>query len=143
MAHFPTPPSLQPLGNGAWRLPEDYEFPVARLWTTVPGGFLTDLASVPRWLTPFIQRDELGGAAPVIHDFLYQTGGAGLEPPLKPALSRRQVDALFRMFMRLEEVPAWRRGVAWGAVRLAGWACWHANKSSRQEAARGPHRPPG
>jgi len=126
--HFPTSPELSPLGNGMWLLCHDYLFPVHGEWATIPKGFRTDLASVPRWLTPFIQRDELGGVAPLAHDFLYQMGGV-LEVLGGVRLSRRQVDALFRLLMRLEQVPAWRRGVAWLAVRLAGWACWRRDRA--------------
>jgi hypothetical protein len=118
--HFPSPIELTPLGNGLAVLCHDYLVPVFGEWVTIPQGFKTDYASVPRWVTPFIQRTELGAVAPVVHDFLYQRGGCvgGLQ------LSRRQVDTLFRLYMRLEQVPAWRRGVAWVAVRCAGWACW-------------------
>jgi hypothetical protein len=122
--HFPARPHLEPEGNGSWRVAEDYLFPVANLWVKIPEGFETDLASVPRLLTVLVQDDELGGAAPLAHDALYQWSGdtgQGL------VLRRRQVDALFRLYMRLEGVPAWKRTVAWLAVRFAGWACWHRN----------------
>lgn len=125
MIRFPAPPELKPLGNGRWRLCHPYQVPAIGVWVLLPEGFETDLASVPRILTPFIQRDELGRSAPVVHDALYQWSGrvtAGVRA------TRRQVDALFRLLMRLEDVPAWRRTVAWLAVRLAGWACWRDYK---------------
>ena len=122
MIWFPKKPQLEPLGNGFHRLAHDYAYPVRGVWAYIEEGFLTDMASVPRWLTPFIQSDELGGSAPVVHDWLYQAGGVFNE--IDTPLTRRQVDAMFRVLMRLEQVPAWRRGVAWLAVRLAGWACW-------------------
>jgi hypothetical protein len=115
---------VQPLGDGVWRLEHEYQYPVMGLWATVPAGFEYDLASVPRALTPFIQPDELGRSAPLVHDWLYQNHGlfAALEAPLK----RRQVDALFRLLMLLEQVPAWRRYWAWLAVRLGGWLAWRS-----------------
>lgn len=38
----------------------------------IPGGFLTDLASIPRWLWPIIApaRSDFIGAA-ILHDYLY------------------------------------------------------------------------
>lgn len=125
MAYFPSPPEVCPLGNGVWRVEHDYHFPVYGRWAAVPAAFEYDLASVPRALTPLIQPDELGASAPLVHDYLYSVQGqvkvAG-QPLL--TLSRRQVDALFRLFMRLERVPSWRLYWAWLAVRLGGWLAW-------------------
>lgn len=126
---FPCPPQMEPLGNGKWRLCHPYRAPAYGTWVRIPEGFETDLASIPRILTPFIQRDELGRAAAPVHDALYQWAGRiYTDDGTDLTLRRRQVDALFRLLMRLEGVPAWRRTVAWLAVRLAGWACWRDYK---------------
>lgn len=126
---FPRPPQMEPLGNGKWRLCHPYQAPAYGTWVWIPEGFETDLASIPRILTPFIQRDELGRAAAPVHDALYQWAGRiYTDSGTVLTLRRRQVDALFRLLMRLEDVPAWKRTVAWAAVRLAGWACWREYK---------------
>jgi hypothetical protein len=119
--HFPDRPVMSPLGHGLWLLADEYCVPVSGHWMPIPAGFRTDLASVPRLLRVLIQQDELGAAAPIGHDALYQWGG---RIDADHTLTRRQVDAWFRLLMRLEQVPAWRRGVAWLAVRVAGWTCW-------------------
>lgn len=117
---FPEPPVLRPLGGGMWELASDYWVPMFGTPVRIPAGFRTDLASVPHFLWSLIGSTDLGGAAPIAHDYGYQLGGrvGGL------ALPRRQVDRLFRTLMQLERVLGWRRWTAWAAVRAAGWACW-------------------
>lgn len=120
MLHFPDRPELRNLIGGTWELCHDYGVPCYGATLVVPAGFLTDLASVPKPFRGIIDKTSLGGASVIAHDFLYQHGGRtdGVD------LTRRQVDALFDTLMHLERIPAWRRTVAWLAVRVAGWAVW-------------------
>lgn len=88
----------------------------------VPAGFITDFASTPRvplayWLT--------GGTAvapAIIHDWLYQTHH----------VTRRRADAIFYEAMRSEQMPRWRSGVMWLAVRLGGWWAYRSGPQRRQ-----------
>jgi hypothetical protein len=98
---------------------------------TIPPGFKTDLASVPRILWVLVARDELSFGGPIAHDFLYQCGGvppAGTCYPSTKTFTRREVDALFSSLMREFGVVPWRRRAAWLAVRLFGWIPWKPNK---------------
>lgn len=123
---FPERPELRMLGGGQWQLCHDYIVPIElakiRGSLDIPAGFITDLASVPRPIRLLIDRTELGGAAPIAHDYLYQHGGCYT---FDHCLRRRQVDRLFLVLMRKEGVRRWKRLMGWSAVRLAGWACWH------------------
>lgn len=79
---------------------------------TVPAGFPTDFASVPR--LPFAYLlfggDVGDNAAATVHDFLY---GLGTVP-------RATCDAVFREAMQAEGVAGWRRWPMWLGVRLFG-----------------------
>ena len=70
---------------------------------TVPAGYITDLASVPRAAWTFISPFDVARAA-VIHDLLYEyinTQYKTSEPP----------------------VPKWKIFIAWSSVRIFGrWA---------------------
>jgi len=128
---FPDPPVMIPLGGDNWKLAADYIIPAFGFSMRLPGGFVTDRASVPRLFWPIISPADCGAVAPVAHDWLYQHGGdaSGLLAPM----TRRKVDSLFRLLMRLERVLGWRRWAAWAAVRLAGWACWHKSEERIEE----------
>jgi len=83
-------------------------------------GFVSDLASVPRILRPFIGKTELGSLAPILHDKLYRSGGEG------GLFSRAEADQIFLRVMGEQGVGRLRRWVAFVAVRLFAWAAWKA-----------------
>jgi hypothetical protein len=98
---------------GEWVLtrPLVYESDVLDARITVPQGFRTDFASVPR--LPFVYwlyGGDFCDEAATIHDFLYSRG----------AVTRAQADAVFREAMRAEGVAAWRAWPMWLGVRLFG-----------------------
>lgn len=84
---------------------------------TVPEGFVTDLASVPRVLWPLMASSGQHQRAAIVHDWLYQcvTG-----------VSRFLADAIFRDLMASLNVPVWRRVAAYYAVRAFGWRHWQS-----------------
>jgi len=80
-------------------------------WTyTVPKGFVTDFASIPRifWMV-FPPIGKYARAA-VIHDYLYRLKGC----------SRFTADAVFREAMYQLCVPVWKRILIYYAVRIFG-----------------------
>lgn len=88
---------------------------------TVPAGFKTDFASVPRLPLSFLLTGDFGHKAAVVHDYLYS---------LK--VKRRWVDAVFEAGLRAEEVPWWRRKLMWGAVRSFGWVFYRDKKDESE-----------
>lgn len=90
--------------------PFTYNTDGGALRITVPSGFVTDFASVPRifWgIAPPLGRY---GKAAVVHDFLC----------IHPRnLSRRKVDAIFYEAMRVLDVPIPLAWSMWTAVRIA------------------------
>ena len=83
---------------------------------TVPAGFLTDLASIPRplWniLPPVGKYDE----AAVVHDLLYQQAPDGW--------MRAQAVAVLREAMEVCGVNALQRWMIYQGVRAGGWVVW-------------------
>lgn len=108
---------LTPLPDGRrWRVESPFAYRTS--WHrqfTVPRGFVTDLASVPRvfWniLPPFGRYTE----AAVLHDWLYRTH----------RVPRPDADQLLRDAMELGRVPGLTRALIYYAVRWFGWAAWH------------------
>lgn len=114
---------ISPALDNDWRVAKDIHWEMydegSEVWLTVPKGFVTDLASVPRplwWLlAPHGQPQVL---AAVLHDYLYRT------PEARPfgTHTKRGADKVFRDAMKALKVPFARRWVMWAAVRCAPWA---------------------
>lgn len=120
------PPVLTYGGGGHWRLEADYPYHDGPTAITVPAGFRFDLSSVPRALWWLIAPFELSIVAPLLHDFLYESGGRPPDVSIHPprTYTRAEVDRLFLGIMEAEEVAPWRRGLAYAAVRIFGRRAW-------------------
>lgn len=123
MSKFLTKLRLEPAtdtDDGLWKVVEPliYQSDVAGHTFTVPAGFLTDLASVPRLPFAYWLTGGTANAAAVIHDYLYVTR----------AVSRKVADNVLAEASKVTGVPAWRRGLMWTAVRLFGWGPWNSKE---------------
>lgn len=101
------------LSLGAWVLtrPLVYESAALKVRITVPQGFRTDFASVPR--LPFVYwlyGGDFCDEAATVHDWAYSTG----------AIGRKQADAVFREAMLAEGVSPFRAWPMWLGVRCFG-----------------------
>lgn len=81
---------------------------------TIPEGFVTDFASVPRCFWSIIPPMGRYGKAAILHDYLYHT----------KSVSRKEADKIFLKAMDLLGVSAWKKYVMYFAVRLFGWVKW-------------------
>lgn len=90
-----------------WRLVEP--LPYKGKWEvfTVPAGFKTDFASVPRILTWLVPTYGRYTKSAILHDYLWR----------RRVVSRSDADAIFRRTMRELRVPFVRRWMMWAAVR--------------------------
>jgi hypothetical protein len=77
---------------------------------TVPAGFVTDYASVPRIPVAYLLAGGCADAAAVIHDWLYTTH----------EVDRATADAVFREAIVAGGDPAWRAWLMWAGVRIGG-----------------------
>lgn len=96
---------------------------------TVPAGFVTDLASIPRLVWSFYPPDGPWVKAAVVHDFLYDTQGDGRwngREGVARALpySRAEADGILLEGMVARDVGRWERLVIWLSVRLGGGRGW-------------------
>lgn len=103
---------LNKQGRQLWMVMADfaYQSDVAGITITVPQGFVSDFASVPR--IPFVY-DSLGDIAQrpaVIHDFLYSTG----------PVARSVADQVLLEAMELTEIPWAKRKLIYLGVRVGG-----------------------
>lgn len=80
---------------------------------TVPAGFFTDLASIPRWATPIVPKLGHHLRSAVVHDWLYEYGES-------IGLTRIQCDDLFFDGMTLDGVSTTRRYIMYQAIRIGG-----------------------
>lgn len=94
---------------------------------TVPKGFVTDLASVPRFLRDRKAFDVNGASrrAAVLHDYLYATGLGGKD----------FADNLFRMALRAEGVGATAAWAFYQAVHLFGGGIYAGHTARRAAVA--------
>ena len=88
---------------------------------TVPVGFETDFASVPRPFWAILPKWGKYGNAAVIHDWLYWEQG-------RP---RPAADAVLLEGMVVLGVSAVVRQTIYTAVRLFGWLAWYRNQADR------------
>jgi hypothetical protein len=98
---------------------------VASVEFTIPQGFVTDWASVPRLLQSFIPRTGQWDEAAALHDLFCEALNDG-----EPIVDSRTADRLFEKVMKEADVGVVRRklmfaGVRWGALankhRRKGW----------------------
>ncbi|WEK04570.1 MAG: DUF1353 domain-containing protein [Candidatus Devosia phytovorans] len=80
MSSFTDPLVITPGEKGRYRLERPFSFDIglkgSGLLVTVPAGYVTDLASVPRWLWWFLPPFEPQyAAAAVLHDYLLTWSG--------------------------------------------------------------------
>lgn len=100
---------------------------------TIPSGYKTDLASVPRfawfWLAPQGRHQY----AALLHDFLYDQHHLGItrvrripeRPDMDLPLTKAWADAKFLEAMKRSQIGAVTRAVMYWAVRLFGGAAWN------------------
>ena len=105
---------------------------------SVPKGYITDLASVPRFCWAFIAPFDVARAA-VVHDILYEkinTAYKGEKILTKPDRERyrKVADDVFKEGMEsaVPPVPKWKIWAAYNAVRVFGR--WAINSSAPRRA---------
>lgn len=112
----------QPVGSfddasGEWRLLSDWGVDTRAGRLTVRAGFLSDGASIPRWLWSLVgpRFDCKTFPCALAHDALYAA-----ELPCPGAWRRDVADAIFRDLLKEHGVSVVKREAYWAAVRLFG-----------------------
>ncbi|WP_433693187.1 DUF1353 domain-containing protein [Paraburkholderia phenoliruptrix] len=114
--------------DGQWELLADliYQSDVAGRRFTVPAGFITNFASVPRIPIVYELAGDTASNAATVHDYLYSTH----------IVSRSVADSVLREASAVTDVPDWRRQLMWAGVRLFGWLYWGGAATSTKPAAK-------
>lgn len=103
------------IGSNKWRLNEEFSYEVdPGEIITVPAGFVTDFASIPRPFWNILPPHGEYAPAALIHDYLYATGGLG------GRYTKAQSDDIFREAMKELGVGKVKRNIMWSAVRAFG-----------------------
>ena len=100
------------LGTDHWRVTESFRYSIGgkdtQQWVTVPAGYLTDGASVPRFFWSFIPPWGAYGQAAVVHDLLCEY--LSIVDHGKPkAITRQRCDDIFNEAMIVLGVPSGTR----------------------------------
>jgi len=120
--------------DGQWELLADlvYQSDVAAQTFTVPAGFITNFASVPRIPIVYELAGDTASNAATVHDYLYSTH----------IVTRSVADAVLREASDVTAVPDWRRQLMWAGVRVFGWLYWSGAATSMKPAAAAAVTPP-
>lgn len=110
---------MHPCQPDNWILIEEYRYTDADgNAQTIPRGFVTDFASIPRVLWNIISPMELGDTGPLEHDWEYRNGVG----------TRAKADGNLLRHMKEHGVSWWKRNTAYAGVRVGGWASWNSGK---------------
>lgn len=90
---------------------------------TVPKGFVTDFASIPRIFWSVLPPDGTYAYAAVIHDYLYWT-------QTRP---REEADHILKIAMEDFEVGKVTVGAIYSGVRLGGQVAWNSNAEKKAQ----------
>lgn len=89
---------------------------------TVPPGFVTDFASIPRVFWSVLRPDGEYAYAAVVHDYLYWN----------QSRSREEADDILKMAMEDFDVGSVTVGTIYKAVRLGGQMAWNGNADKKK-----------
>lgn len=115
------PEASQILGANHWRVTEPFQYRIGSLdskqWVTVPAGYLTDGASVPRALWSLIPPWGAYGQAAVVHDLLCEYLTI-VDDGLPARITRERADQIFLEAMTVLNVPPGISNTMFQAVGL-------------------------
>lgn len=115
---------VSPFADGDnWFLtqPLEYEIRDTGVVVTVPAGFVTDFASIPRPFWSVLPRWGKYGAPAVVHDYLYWD----------QRCTRKQADRMLLVAMNETDVGGFWRFIIHRAVSWGGHLAWRGNADLR------------
>lgn len=122
---------VTPSGQDHWKLIAAFEFSVGEQNFTIPEGFTTDFASVPRQLWSVLSPYDLGvGCIP--HDAGYRFHWA----------NKDYWDLVFLMCMEKDGIAWWKRQAAYYAVHWFGQPAWNSHDPAPKDYKSAPMTKP-
>lgn len=113
-----SPEASDILGRDYWVLEKEFTYHIGSLhssrFVTVPAGFLSDGATVPRILRSFVGTMGRHSQAAVLHDYLTETHLISVKNRLTGEVSdqtidRATADRIFYESLEVLGVPVWKR----------------------------------
>ena len=101
---------VENVGKHTWRVYSDLVVSIDGHLLTVPQGFITDFASVPRLPFAYWIAGNRAHKSATVHDYLYAV----------KLVSRDAADDVFYYSMLAEGVKKWIAKAMWAAVRIGG-----------------------
>jgi uncharacterized membrane protein len=121
MSKFLDPLSTTEISDSIFEIsdhPFRYESDLAKRMFTVPVGFFTDFASVPRLGIVYAMLGDRAHQPAVVHDWLYYAA----------ITTREMADDVLMEAMTALALPWWQRYPIWWGVRAGGWAAWNTHR---------------
>jgi len=122
-------PQIEPTPDNKWRLIQDWVCVFDGITYTVPEGFETDGASIPRLLwTLFGSPMELPRAkAAILHDYLYTIGPK--EPEDQWDRLRLEADEVYKNFNIQLGMKKWKANIEYRFIRWFGGSHWNPDET--------------
>lgn len=111
---FLTPLDVRAVNRKDWLLLDDLVYKIDGERWTVPAGFISDLASIPRTARTLLPVNDRHREAAVLHDWFYVTQPIG----------RKRADRIFLRAMEECGVGWLKRHTMYRAVRMGGGIFW-------------------
>lgn len=118
-------PTVMPFADSShWMLVRSLEYRLkdSDYVVSVPEGFVTDFASVPRIAWMFMSPYDRHGRAAIVHDWLYWSQGC----------TREQADKIMLLGMIETKVSTVGRLSIYSALRIAGESAWKDNRDDKR-----------
>ena len=112
--------NTMPIDDKYWEVLEDYTYRTSKGLVTVPKGFKTDYASVPRIFRNIINSSGKHGRAAVVHDWLYSS-------KCTLDVTREEADKIFLEIMKECGVSYIKRQFMYRMVRMFGASHFRKN----------------
>jgi hypothetical protein len=138
VSSFTTELVVRKLSDGLWEVREPFEFHLGAEegpeFVDVPVGFITDFASIPRILWPFLPPTGNYGKAAVIHDKLYVLPIILNVNGTFRRAERGDADRILREGMEVLEIGWFTRKIIYLGVRTGGWLPWRKYREAEANA---------
>ena len=139
MGAFLTPLQLEYLDGRRWKVLSPFEYhlgaPEGVEVISIPIGFITDFASIPRALWSLLPPTGGYGKAAVVHDWLYQVrivADTSKTPVGLRLVERGEADALLREGMEVLGVSRATRWTIFTGVRIGGGGTWRRYRNQER-----------
>lgn len=136
--HFPDKLEISPVFGDSWKYRVllskfNYYLTPSSQPITIPPGFITDYASIPKYLWSLIPSWGPHGPAAIVHDYLYaQAHKLKVPNPSNPTQlitnNRKISDKIFLIAMKQLGTPFFKRRLMYRAVRIFGSLYYNKRK---------------